>query len=663
MNTATESVEITSRGIRKVLNKYTPQRAIAEYIWNGFDAHAKEVRVYTESEKVYDSITSVKVTDDGDGIVYEMLPVAFKRFYESHKSSKGNVDSRFSRGKNGYGRFTFFKFANNAEWHTIYKNGEELYQFSIDINSQRLTDYHAVAPEQVSANATGTEVVFTDINNDDLSTLWVSEKLIPYLRSEFAWYFKVYPERKLYINDELLDCTTVIADSENFDQPIELDGIDNELFHIYYFQWSQKPQDEYSRFYYMDVDGNLKFQKTTHYNNKGDFFWHSVIVKSTFFNSLADIEDEENTLFSTLPERRVFRALNDKLNEYLGTKRRPFLRAKAEVMVGEFESENLFSFIGTSPWEESRKNYLQSFIKELYEVEPAVFTKLNAAQKKIFIRLLAQVMDTDHNDSLFKILGELVDLEQEDKDKFAIILETTKLKSIVATIRLIEDRLDTIKALRMVNFDHSLKAGEVKHLQKLIEKHYWIFGEEYRFVGSENVKFQEALNRYKYILHGISEGEYINHPDKYKEMDLFVTGQEYRYSGPSNLVVEIKSPTNVPKLKMEHYTQINTYMNVVRKQDGFNDPNTYWTFLLIGLNIDDVAEQQIKEPNTGLCIMKDNYRLYMKTWAQVLNEADARHKYLKEKLETARDSLSDKRSADDIVEAVVNNTAAATDVR
>ena len=104
-------------------------------------------------------------------------------------------------------------------------------------------------------------------------------------------------------------------------------------------------------------------------------------------------------------------------------------------------------------------------------------------------------------------------------------------------------------------------------------------------------------------------------------------------------------------------------MREIRKQEGFNDPNTYWTFLLIGLNIDDVAEQQINEPKTGLCIMKDNYRLYMKTWAQVLNEADARHKYLKEKLESARDSLAGKRSADEIVKTVVNNTAAATDVR
>ncbi len=664
MNSVTESVEITPKGIRKVLNKYTPQRAIAEYIWNGFDAHATEVRVSTTSEKVYDSIIKISVNDNGEGIVYEQLPVVFKKFYESHKSIKGNVDSRFSRGKNGYGRFTFFKFAEKAEWDTVYKKDECLYKYNIDINAQKLTDYNPTAPEKCTEPSTGTTVVFTNINNDDLSTPWVKEKLIPFLKAEFAWYFKVYPERRLYINGTLLDCSSVIADSEVFDLPIKLDGVDDELFHIYFFQWSAKPQDEYSRFYFMSADGDLKYQKTTLYNNKGDCFWHSVLIKSTFFNSLTDIEDDdEHNLFSSLPERRVFKALKDRLNEYLGKKRRPFLRAKAEVLIDNFESEDLFSFIGKSPWEEERKKYLQFFIKELFEVEPAVFTKLNSAQKRIFIRLLDQVMDTDHNESLFKILGELVDLEEDDKDRFAKILATTKLKNIVATIQLIEDRLETIKALKLINFDHSLKAGEVKHLQKLIEHHYWIFGEEYRFVCAEEVRFQEALNRYKYFLHGVTEKEYVEHPDKYKEMDLFITGQDFKYSSPSNLVVEIKSPTSVPKLNMSHYSQINTYMNVIRKQEGFNDPNTSWTFILIGLSIDDVAEQQIKEPLTGLCIKKDNYSLYMKTWAQVLNEADSRFKYLKEKMEIVRDNLVTTDFVDDIVEKVINNSAAAGDVK
>ena len=38
-----QSVEITSSGIKKVLQKYSAERAIAEYIWNGFDAKASKV--------------------------------------------------------------------------------------------------------------------------------------------------------------------------------------------------------------------------------------------------------------------------------------------------------------------------------------------------------------------------------------------------------------------------------------------------------------------------------------------------------------------------------------------------------------------------------------------------------------------------------------------
>lgn len=587
-----------------------------------------------------------------------------KKFYESHKSAKGNVDSRFSRGKNGYGRFTFFKFANLATWNTIYKKGDELYEYCIKIDAQKLTDYNATSPEIVEEVATGTTVIFEDIITDDLSVNWVEEKLIPYLKAEFAWYFKVHPECKLYINDEILDCSSVIADSEEFELPIQLEGIDDELFHVYYFQWNVKPQEEYSRFYFMSADGDLKHQKTTLYNKKGDYFWHSVLVKSTFFNSLSDIEDdEEHSLFSTVPEKRVFKALKEHLNEYLGKKRRPFLKAKAEVLIGDYESENLFSFIGKTPWEENRKIYLQNFIKELYEVEPAVFMKLNVSQKRIFIRLLDQVMDSDRNDSLFKILGEIVELEDDDREQFARILETTKLKNVVATLQLIEDRLQTIQALRSINFDHTLKASEVKHLQKIIERHYWIFGEEYRFVGAENIKFQEALNRYKHILYGVSEEEYVNHPDKYKEMDLFITGQEYRNGRPSNLVVEIKSPTNVPKIKMEHFTQISTYMSVIRNQDGFNDPTTFWTFLLIGLDIDDIASQHIQNPLTGICTDKDNYRLYMKTWAQVLNEAEARFNYLKEKMQNERDRLVCADNLDVIMNQTLSNTAVMEDTK
>ena len=64
-----QTVEITSAGIRKILNKYTPERAIAEYVWNGFDAKATVVNIDFEIDNAeLDTIKNIRITDNGTGI-------------------------------------------------------------------------------------------------------------------------------------------------------------------------------------------------------------------------------------------------------------------------------------------------------------------------------------------------------------------------------------------------------------------------------------------------------------------------------------------------------------------------------------------------------------------------------------------------------------------
>lgn len=663
MNKKTESVEITSQGIKKFLKKYKPERAVAEYIWNGFDAHASEIHVDFKFEQAFNSIIELSVSDNGDGIVFEDLPVLFKRFYESRKTSSVNQESRFSRGKNGYGRLTFFKFADHARWFTVYKKDDCLIEYTIDIDSRGLENYSTGDLADSTLPNTQTEVVFTEICDDTLSTAWVEAVLKPYLRADFAWYLKLHPDCKIYVDGELLDCSSVIGDSDVFDITVSIDDGDDELFHCYYFQWAVKPEEEFSRFYYMDSDGKLKHQDTTLLNNKGDDFWHSVLVKSTFFNSFTYTGEEGQNLFNTLPERQKFRQLNNKLNDYLRDKRKPFLKVQARELVNCYEKENLFSFIGSAPWEKTRKEYLTGFIKELYEVEPAVFTKLNLQQKKIFVRLLDQVMDPDTRDNLFDILGDIVELDDENRKHFAELLKTTTLQSAISTIRLIDDRMEAINTFRAVNFDHGLKAGEVKHLQKLIEKHYWIFGEEYRYICSENTKFQGALDKYKYALYGAKdENDVIDHPDRYKEMDLFVSGQEFRHKSPFNLVVEIKNPTNVPEIKPEHHTQIITYIDVIMGSDAFQNPASYWIFLLIGNKIDSKVSRMMTNKLTGECPGGDNYQLFIKPWSQVLDEAEARLKYLHDVYVSKRNRIIQEQTLGEMMEKTLNNSAAAIDV-
>jgi hypothetical protein len=122
-------------------------------------------------------------------------------------------------------------------------------------------------------------------------------------------------------------------------------------------------------------------------------------------------------------------------------------------------------------------------------------------------------------------------------------------------MRLVQDRMIVINKFKQLVFDHKLKANEKDDLQQLIEQHYWVFGEEYNFVCAAEVKFDEALRKYLYILKATEEYKQVTHKNKLKEVDLFVSGQELRDGKINNLIVEIKNPTLIKTLKSTHLNQ------------------------------------------------------------------------------------------------------------
>jgi hypothetical protein len=168
-------------------------------------------------------------------------------------------------------------------------------------------------------------------------------------------------------------------------------------------------------------------------------------------------------------------------------------------------------------------------------------------------------------------------------------------------------------------------------------------------VCAEEVKFEEALRKYLFILRGVREKIFIKHPDKYKEMDLFLAGTDFRDGKPHNLVVEIKNPTTIKKLKNKEVGQIKEYIDVILKQDEFNDYNEFWSFYLIGQDYDDIVRDDIQNHETGLLRKKNNHCLYVKKWSEITNEIERRLKYLLEKLKIERKSLSQKMSLDEII--------------
>lgn len=659
--TTTQRAEISSQGIQKI-RKYSWEQAIAEYIWNGLDANANQIDVdfiLDEENIELEIYKSISISDNGTGIPFDEIKIKFGKVLESPKGQSSGTDkSTLIHGKNGYGRYTFYSFAEHARWDTTYYQDHKYFNFNIEIDGSSLHDYGISEAIQVKEESgPGTKVVFTGIDHK-LSPKAITDILIPYLKSEFAWYLIVRPDCKIRINGEILTYDDLIAETEEQTiVVIDKKGEDHE-FNFTYIEWKEKLRDESSRIYMLNSAMELKRSTTTKLNNKGDNFWHSIIVVNDFFDNINiyDSDDEDATrknLFSDLAEQYIYRNLIEKLNNFLSEKRRPFLKKHATRLIAQYESEKVFPDFGNNAWDKIRKSELEDVVKGLYEVQPKIFTGLNLEQKKIFLQLLNELMDEDQRKPLLKIIEAVVELSDDERQDLVKILETTRLNYIVATIKLISDRLLMLNHLRQIVFNHEWGAQEVKHLQVFISKHFWIFGEEYRFVCAEEVKFREALLKYRQEVLGVESTGEIDHPDKNREMDLFLSGKDFRTGTPLNIVVEIKNPTTIKKLHQKQTSQIEQYMDVILQTDEFNSSKEQWEFYLIGQDYDSIVERKINDKRTGLVNEGDNYKFYVKKWSEIVGDAENRMRFLLERLKIERDNISTPDSLDGIMTEIV----------
>ena len=332
--------------------------------------------------------------------------------------------------------------------------------------------------------------------------------------------------------------------------------------------------------------------------------------------------------------------------------------------LAKYEKDNVLPTY-SNEWEEKyKKPQLEETIKELYVVQPKIFTSLNIEQKKTFVRLLDLVLDSNERDNLLKIVEEVVSLTSEERDSLVSLFNVTRLNRIISTIKLIEERYKTVETLKDLVFNENLKANEVNHLQSMIESHYWIFGEQYHLVTAAEPKFEEALRRHHYLLYQEDKEFFIDHPDKMKEMDIFACRQNFLTNTIDNIVIELKHP--LVNLGEKQFSQVRKYMDVIIKQPETNANNMNWEFYLIGKQFDstDYIQDQIEtnKPHglRSLALWKNDgqVRIFVKTWSEVFTEFELKHKFLMDKLNFDREQLlSHANSAQEAVDTVVNNSA------
>lgn len=76
----------------------------------------------------------------------------------------------------------------------------------------------------------------------------------------------------------------------------------------------------------------------------------------------------------------------------------------------------------------------------------------------------------------------------------------------------------------------------------MLERHYWLFGEQYNLITATEPDFELALKRILIATKGDDSKVTLDHEDKNKEMDIYMIRQDWKDNVTENVVVELKRP-------------------------------------------------------------------------------------------------------------------------
>lgn len=222
------------------------------------------------------------------------------------------------------------------------------------------------------------------------------------------------------------------------------------------------------------------------------------------------------------------------------------------------------------------------------------------------------------------------------------------IRSILSQI---EDRLDTIKKLRLMIYDESYYFSE-SDLQKEIEQHFWIFGEEYNLmICKEEDDFTKLRNIYYEQVLKLKKDEYEQYPISKKQVDLFICGVATERRRNKNLIVEIKTPNSY--LIKNHFIQIDDYKDIILDIPELNSPDrNHWTFILLYRDISKeytkFFDTEIIDKYSGLVKDRGIFKIFVIKWADLLDEVDFRLRFLKDKLESRKKDFIPKKDAEEM---------------
>lgn len=303
------------------------------------------------------------------------------------------------------------------------------------------------------------------------------------------------------------------------------------------------------------------------------------------------------------------------------------------------------------PYDDGHSDEQGDAVRDLFDVvavkaASAVNSTSDRVARRLSLRLLREALETNPA-TLHRVLAEVLQLSKDSLDELGKLLNHTTLSAIIRASSMIVERLKFLRGLEILVFEPESKQQlkERSQLHRILANETWVFGEEYALT----VDDQSLTNALKAHIKELGREELVQEPvlddeGKNRVLDLLLARSSPQAKDrQEHLVVELKAPKK--KIGADEITQIERYAFAVAEDDRFNMTDVEWDFIVVSSDLDAFAthkaeKTEISRYRPGLTYRSDDgrVRVWIKTWAQIINAAKHRHKSIQNSLKYTPDS-------------------------
>lgn len=625
--TARFKVEVDADQFDRLARPTQPLAAVAELVWNSLDAEAGAVTVSIGRTEL-DAVDTVVVTDDGHGMTNDESIRDFHKLGGSWKKV-GTAGRRLSKngkrslhGSNGEGRFRAFALGRTAEWSTVAARSDGSLERTVVTGVMEESEFVVSDPEPIASGQLGTRVQTTR-PREHVNRL-LGGQATTWLITRFAVYLVKYPGVAIVYDGTRLDPSSILDRQTD----IALDesvGGDHGAPQLRILEWNTDASTIRPSIVLCDENG-VALHEIEDVDTAG-------AIRFTAYVTWAGFSDYANELLlADLGHPAVgpvVDAAREAIREHLDSR----VGEQRTEIIERWKAEHVY------PYAEPPKTPIEQQERRVFDAvavtaAPAVAREPKAA--KLSLQLLRSAL-AESPAALHRVLREVLDLTPDQLADFDSLLERTTLAAMIQTSKLVTDRLDFVSDLDSMLFDEESKKRLLERTQLhriLANGRTWVFGEEYG-LAVDDKGLTKVLEAHRALL---GDDEPVIEPVTDAEghtriVDLMLSKASFAADRRQHLVVELKRPK--VRLTQRELGQITNYAVAVVKDERFQAPSVSWDFWLVGDDIDDVVTElthKAGQPD-GLYQPGGNYRIWVRQWAEILEENRQRLHFYRDHLD------------------------------